>query len=288
MTRRILPLLALATLVAVPDRAAAQDTTRVKPDSTRAAPRDTTRPDSTQQPRQAPAPRVDVPRVPPPVQPPWRFVLDLGLQDVAGNRDLTVFNGAFTVERRRQDRFLLSSKVEGRYGESNGSTSVNTQSLKTRFDWAPRDPISPFVGLDFVRDPIRKLALRTQVGTGLNFNLVYREENRTLLSVGFVGDFQKYVEGVSPAHAEDTRLYLRGRTTRLFGPVTRFELTAKFEPSTEDFADYLANVDAQLRVGISRRTGILLRYEWWYDSAPVDNTVLRADRALNVSLTISW
>jgi hypothetical protein len=263
---------------------AAQDSTRVRADST------AQRPDSTRQrPDSARAAQVPVPRirVPAPIQPPWKFQLDLGFQDIAGNRELRVFNGAFTIERRRQDAFLLNTKLEARYGESNGSRSVDAQSARLRFDWRPRALVSPFLGLDLVRDPIRRIALRTQVGTGFNLNLSATDENRTLLSLGFVGDFQTYTSGVSPSHAEDTRLHWRAATTRLWGQALRFDGTAKVQPTTRTFGDYLVTVDLQLRFSLTRRTGLVTRYVYGRDSRPAPG-VKPDDRTFDFSLSFVW
>jgi hypothetical protein len=270
---------------------AAQDSTRVRP-TTAAAPPDSTqrpdslrqRPDSARAATQVPVPRI---RVPAPLQPPWRFQLDLGFQDIAGNRDLRVFNGAFTIERRRQDAFLLNTKLEARYGESNGSRSVDAQSARLRFDWHPRELVSPFLGLDFVRDPIRRIALRTQVGTGLNLNLARTDENRTLLSLGFVGDFQTYTHGVAPSHTEDTRIHLRAASTRLWGQAIRFDATAKVQPNTRTFEDYLATLDLQLRFSLTRRTGLVARYQYGRDSRPAPG-VKPDDRTFDFSLSFVW
>jgi putative salt-induced outer membrane protein YdiY len=277
---------ALLALLAVPRVAAGQDSTRVRPDSARERADSTRRSATAQRPD---TPQVQVPRVrvPPPVQPPWRFQVDLGFQDVAGNRDLTVFNSAFTVERLRQDRLLLVTHLEARYGRSQGQTSVNTQLARVRLDWTPRARISPFLGLDLNRDPIRKLKLRTQLGTGLNLNISVRDESRTQLSVGFVGDFQRFTAGVAPGHAEDTRLYTRFHATRLFAQSTRFEASVRVQPALQTFADYLLSADASLRFAVTRQIGFLTRYEYLRDSRPPAG-VQPADRSFNLSLSIAW
>jgi hypothetical protein len=280
-------LLAIA-LCTTPGIARAQDTTRTRPDS--AAQRaDSTqaRPASTGQ--RPDTPQVQAPhiRVPPPVQPPWKFQVDLGFQDVSGNRDLTVFNSALSVERLRSDRLLLATRLEARYGRSNGQTSVNSQLARIRLDLTPRDPVSPFLGLDLSRDEIRKMALRAQIGTGLNFNVSVRDENRTLFSLGFVGDFQRFTAGVTPTHAEDSRLYTRFQTVQLFGQSTRFETVLKLQPTLRDFADYLLSADVSLRVAITRRVGFLTRFEYGRDSRPPSG-VQPSDRSFNLSLSIAW
>jgi len=266
--------------------ARAQDTTRVRADSARAdsarARPDTARPRGDT--AQLRVPRISVP---PPVQPPWRFQLDLGFQDVSGNRDLTVFNSAFSMERLRPDRLLLVTRLEARYGRSDGQTSVNSQLARVRLDLTPLALISPFLGLDLSRDEIRKMALRTQVGTGLNLNTSVRDESRTQVSLGFVGDFQYFTAGVTPGHAEDSRLYTRFQTRRLFAQSTRFDAAIRLQPATRDFADYLLNVDAALRFTVTRQIGFLVRFEYARDSRPPPG-VQPADRSVNLSLSIAW
>lgn len=230
---------------------------------------------------------VAVPSVPPPVLPPWRFQVDFGLQDIVGNRDLTVLSGGFVAEHRRQDRFILNNKVDIRYGRSNGDVSVNAQAYRFRFDWRPRDPVSPFLGVDMARDPIRKSAFRIQLGTGANLNLDVRDEQRTWLSLGLVADYQEFTAGVEPSTSRDTRIMLRAATVRLIGPGTRVELTAKLQPATYDVADYLASFDGSVRVGLSRRMGITTRLLWVRDSAPPEG-VRPDDRELDVALSLAW
>jgi hypothetical protein len=274
----VLALLAPATL-------RAQDTTRTRADSARArgdtarAVRDTTLPrrDSVQ---------VRIP-LPPPAPLPWRFQLDFGFQDVSGNRNLTVFNSAFTVERRQQDRFTMTNKIEARYGKSNGVEAVNYQAIGLRFDWHPRAPISPFLGLDVQRDLIRKIEVRAQGGMGANFNLDTRDDRRTYVSVGLVFDHQQLTPDVSPRTADDTRFYLRAARTRLLGPTTRIELTAKIQPSTRDLGDYLASGLAIVRLNVTRRLGLALRFEILRDSKPAPG-VSPNDRSLSASLSLAW
>ena len=274
ITPRPLPA-ALAVLLLLPPVAArAQDTTRVRTDSAAA---------------RADSPAVNVARIPVPPQviPAWRFQLDFGFQDMSGNRDLTVVNGAFVVERRRQDRFILNFKLDGRYGRSNGVESVNYQLARLRFDWAPKSLISPFLGLDLARDPIRKVALRAQIGTGANLNLNTRPEARTYFSLGFVQDHQEYTAGTVPASANDTRWMARASTTQLLGQATRIEGIARYQPSTRDLADYLAMVEVSVRVSFTRRMGFTTKYEYIRDSKPATG-VEPDDRGLTVALSFAW
>jgi hypothetical protein len=232
---------------------------------------------------------VNVPhiRVPPPVVPAWRYQLDFGFQDMSGNRDLTVVNGAFVVERRRQDRYILNFKLEGRYGRSNGVESVNYQLSRLRFDWTPKSLVSPFLGLDLARDPIRKVALRAQVGTGANINVNTHPEARTYFSLGFVLDHTDYTSGTVPSSTDDTRWMVRASTTQLLGQTTRLEAVARYQPSTRDLTDYITTIEASLRVSLTRRMGFTTKYEFTRDSRPATG-VENDDRGLTAALSFSW
>ena len=225
--------------------------------------------------------------MPPPVPPPWRFQIDVGFQDVSGNRDLTIANAVFTVERRPRDRLILNLKLEGRYGRSNGVEAVNYQLARVRLDRNPRNVVSPFLGLDVVRDPVRKSLLRVQAGTGLNINTDTRDAYRTYFSFGMVADHEVFPAGTVPSTADDRRWMLRGATQRLLGQVTRIDAIAKFQPAVDDANDYLAVFEAALRVSLTRRIGLTTKMEWARDSKPPAG-VRPDDRSLTASLSVAW
>jgi hypothetical protein len=216
---------------------------------------------------------------------PWRFQVDLGLDAVGGNRDLTVANTTFIAERRPNDRLITSLKLEARYGRSNGVEAVNYQLARARLDWNPRRLISPFVGLDIARDPVRKSALRIQGGTGVNFNVNVRDADRTWLSAGAVWDHERFFD--TTAARTDLRWMLRAATQRTIGPGTRIEALAKIQPAFRDAADYLAAFEASVRVAISRKLGLTTKVEWKRDSRPSAG-VKPDDRALSAALSFAW
>ncbi len=259
---------ALAFAALVSSAARAQDTTRVHADSART---DTTRA------------RRDTVRAPL----PWHIQFDLGFQDVGGNSNLTVFNTVVLLERRQQGDYLLSTKLDVRYGNSSGIEAVNYQTLGLRFDWHPRKLVSPFLGADITRDRVRLIAMRAQGGTGLNFNTDIRDNRRTYFSLGLLFDHEVYLAGVTPGETDKWRWILRASTTRLVGTSTRIEATAKLHPSTRDFSDYLAHVTAAVRVAVTRHLGFTTRYEYRRDSRPALG-VLPEDRSLTVALSFSF
>lgn len=225
---------------------------------------------------------------PPAPPPPWRFQFDLGFQDAKGNTDLTVGNGSFVAERRAQRHLIVNMKLDARYGRSNGVEAANDQKVRMRFDWNPKNVLSPFLGVDGVHDDIRKLALRTQVGIGANINLDVRDSSRTWLSAGFVFEHVIYTPAETLLTSVDHRRYLlRAATQRLVHQAVRFEAVARILPSLDNGADYLASFEASIRVALTRRMGFSTRFDWARDSRPVPG-VQQDDRAVTAALSFTW
>lgn len=236
---------------------------------------------------QEPLPQPAV-RVPPPLPRPWRFGLEIGFTDISGNRDLQLFQGAFTVEHQRQDEYVFNSKVELRYGQSNNTAAVNNSALRLRFDWRPRSVISPFVGFDVERDRIRRIDSRISGGTGANLNFIRGDTRRATLAVGLIGEFENREPGVSPRSLEDIRLHTRLAYFRVIRAGTRFELNAKYQPATSKMSDYLASADGAVAVALSTKFSLRTRYEWKRDSTPATGVKSTDDRNLTVTLLVAF
>ena len=264
--RRLAPFLAL---LALPALARAQDTLHVRP------------PDSTAL-HAAPAP----PRPAPP--PPWHFQVDFGFQDIGGNTDLTIGNASFAMERRPQSKIIIAFRADARYGRSNGVEAANDQKIRARVDWNPKNALAPFLGVDAVHDEVRRLALRTQVGSGVNINLDVRDSSRTSLSAGFILEHEIYTPAETLlAAANQERYLLRATTQRILRQGSRLDVSLRFQPSIRDGADYLAYFEAALRVGLTKKLGLTTKFDWTRDTRPVPG-VREEDRALTAGLSFAW
>ena len=220
-------------------------------------------------------------------QEPWHAQLDLGFQDIGGNRSLTVFNGTGTLERRGQSDYILTTKMEAHYGTSSGFEAVNYQALAIRYDVHPRTTISPFLGLDVQRDASRLIATRAQVGTGINYNTDYADDRRTYFSLGIVAEHIDYFASVSPAATDHFRWMVRASTARPIAPVARIEVTFKLQPSFTDGGDYLVGFAFGLRFVLSKRLGFATKFEYREDSRPAVG-VLPDDHSLTAALSFVW
>ncbi len=259
----------MLVVLAAPTLARAQDTLHVRP------------PDSTAL-HAAPAP----PRPAPP--PPWHFQVDFGFQDLGGNTDLTIGNAGFAMERRPQSRIIIAFRADARYGRSNGIEAANDQKIRARIDWNPKQVLAPFLGVDANHDEVRRLALRTQVGAGLNINLDVRDSSRTWLSGGFILEHEIYTPAETLlAAANQERYLMRFTTQRILRTGSRLELSIRLQPSIQDVADYLAYFEAVVRVALTKKLGMTTKFDWTRDTRPVPG-VREEDRALTAGLSFAW
>jgi hypothetical protein len=233
-------------------------------------------------------PPVARPAVPPPLPPPWRFSVELGITDISGNRDLRLYSGAFVAEHQRRDLFILNGKLEARYGESNHERSVDNSAARLRFDWRPNQRTSPFVAFDVERDAIRRIQMKVSGGFGANFNIVARDDRRTLVSLGTVLEIENRAAGVTPNRVEDVRALARFSYFKALSPGVRLDAGARVTPALRDAADYLAGFDAAVNAVLYRRLALRTRYEWKRDSRPAPGVRSRDDRLLTVAFVFSW
>lgn len=233
-------------------------------------------------------PQVAIRPVPPPVPAPWRFSVEIGFTDIAGNRDLQVFNGVYTAEHQRTTEYVLNLRAEARYGRTEDIVAVENGALRLRFDWRPRETVSPFLGLDVESDRIRKIDARIKGGAGMNVNIAPREDRRTTVAVGLIAEIEERFRHVDPRHRSDWRLHTRFATLQPLNSHVVFEGNARLQPAVADLSDYEATGDVSLRVTVTRTMAFRTRWEWRRDSTPAPGVSGEDDRSLTFALLMSW
>ena len=257
--------------------AAQQDTTRAPAPAPAAPP-----PADTIRPPVAPV------RVPPPLPHPWRFGVEIGFTDIAGNRDLQLFNGVYTMEHQRTTAYIFNARFEARYGRADTIVAVSNSAFRLRFDWRPREHVSPFLGFDVESDRIKKIDTRIKGGAGVNINIAPREDRRTTLALGLIAEIEERFHTVTPRSLSDWRWHFRFATLQPLNGHVVFESNAKFQPSTRRLGDHEAGADLAMRVTITRTLAFRTRYEWRRDSTPAPGVSSQDDRSMTFSLLMSW
>lgn len=216
----------------------------------------------------------------------WRLGTEIGFTDISGNRQLRLLQAAFTAVHTRPQIYTLDSKLEIRYGESDGVEAARSAAYRLRYDRSPQAHIAPFVGLDAEYDRIRKIDLRVSGGAGVNLNLDYTDTRRTTLALGLVEEYERRATGT--ATLTDTRFHSRFALLRTIRPGVVFELNGKYQPSTAELSDYLAKADAGLRIALTTRLSFRTSYVWNRDSTPAPGVLSKDDRTLTTGLLIQW
>jgi len=220
---------------------------------------------------------------------PWRFGTEIAFTDISGNRQLQLFQSTFTVARQTPEAFNLDFKLEARYGRSEHVEAARSAAARVRFDWTPRATFSPFLGLDWEYDRMRRIDSRVSGGLGANLNLLFREGARTTVSLGLVEEYvATAAAGTSPATTKsDTRLHSRLAFLRTLRTGVQVEANLKYQPATAQMGDYLFKADGAIRVALSSSLSWRTTYVWYRDSRPAPG-VGKDDRTLTTGLLISW
>ncbi|MBI1723435.1 MAG: DUF481 domain-containing protein, partial [Gemmatimonadetes bacterium] len=186
----------------------------------------------------------------------------------------------------RPESYTIDSKLEVRYGESNGVQAARSATFRLRYDRTPRALVAPFLGLDVDHDRIRKIDGRVAGGAGVNINFDYSDTQRTTLALGLVEEYEQ--RSTETTALTDTRFHSRFALLRTIRPGVVFELNGKYQPSTAEFSDYLAKADVSLRIALTTKLGFRTSYAWSRDATPAPGVLSKDDRTLTTALLIQW
>jgi len=234
-------------------------------------------------------PRHAAAQAAPAPQRPWRFGTEIAFTDISGNRQLQLFQSTFTAVRQTPESFNFDFKFETKYGRSEHVEAARSAAARVRLDWTPGAAVSPFLGLDWEYDRMRRIDSRVSGGVGANLNIDRRETARTTLSLGVVEELVKTASaGESPGTSRsDTRLHSRFAILRTLRTGVQLEFNLKYQPATARMSDYLFKADGAVRVALSTKLSWRTTYVWSRDSRPASG-VGKNDRVLTTGLLISW
>jgi len=111
----------------------------------------------------------------------WRGSGGAALSLSSGNTNNRTVNLTADAARATQnDQHSLYARLLGSRSDSNGvtSTSANQWTVGTRYDHNISETLFGYGGLDFSRDQIKQLSLRSEVSGGLGYYLIKTSENQ--------------------------------------------------------------------------------------------------------------
>ncbi len=211
-------------------------------------------------------------QTPPTADGNWRGTLGAGATLTSGNtRSSAVSINGEAVRQTADDklRFYGTSL----YGKVNGDTTANLWRLGGRYDHDINPRLFAFGGLDFERDKIGNLKLRSSLGGGLGLHVI-REPQTTFDifgGLGYVTD--KYYAPISVAGDLRSRysrpeLLLGEESTHKLSANTSFRQRLVVYPNLDDRGEYRSVFDAGLAVAMSSKLSLTVGLQNRYNTDP--------------------
>ena len=202
----------------------------------------------------------------------WRAWLSTGFTHASGNTSATTATFKTDAVRATDiDKWILYG--EGLRAHSEGVTSGNRIRLGGRYDWNLSPRLFSFGSLELERDTVAELDRRTNVGTGLGYKLIDRDDLRFSTFGGLSLTSDRYLA----PRLVDGELRLRfDRPTALLGEESTHKMTASttanqrlvISSDLDNRGAFRAQWDSNLAVAMTNTISLTVGLNLRYDSAP--------------------
>jgi putative salt-induced outer membrane protein len=202
----------------------------------------------------------------------WRAALGLGASYASGNtRASTLSASGDAVRASEADKFSLYGN--SLYGKSNGTVNAQLFRLGTRYDRNLSGSLFGFGTLDFEKDKIAKLKLRSAAGVGLGLHLVKTTDN-TFDVFGGAGytadryDAPRLVDGAARERYNYANLLLGEESSHKLSESTSAKQRLVIYPNLKNRGEYRAQWDASLGVAMTQSMNLNVGLAVRRDSNP--------------------
>ncbi|MEO5511267.1 MAG: DUF481 domain-containing protein [Longimicrobiales bacterium] len=216
----------------------------------------------------------------------WAAAVDLGFNAATGNTRLMLLTTGFRLRHRETDQFKLEWGVSLRYGESRGVVIARSVRTNLVFDLNPKSMWSPYAFATVERDPFRRLALRSNTGSGVT-RTFYRETTGEMsVSGAALYSHEGFTIDTQPDR-DDARWSIETRGFQKIGGSVRVENAVSFKPVWDHSGDYNIQSLTKLSSKITQRLAMTLSHEYLKDSTPPSG-VKREDQRVQAGLTFEF
>lgn len=193
----------------------------------------------------------------------WIGNAALSLSRAAGNTSSTVFSAAVD-EARTTDANKVSLFGSALYGSSQGKKTADKIRLGSRYDHNLTGDYFGFGLLEFEKDSLANLNLRSGVGAGLGYHLIKNDSNTFDIFGGLGYSQSNLIIGNKISGAE---LLLGEESTHKISDTTRFKQKLSYTPSVQTAGQYRAMFEAGIVTDIANNIGLSLSLQDKYSSA---------------------
>jgi len=219
----------------------------------------------------------------------WRALINVGLTYASGNTNASTFTAKVDAVRATvDDKWTLYGETLRAHSE--GVESGDRDRAGARYDWNLTPKVFSLASLDLERDAVAALAHRAQLGAGLGYKFVDRDDLgfNVFGGLGYADD--RYL---LPREAGGELRTRYSRPTALLGEESshRFSTTTTatqrlvVRPDLQRAGNYRAQWDASLSVAMTRTISLAIGLNTRYDSAPGVG-LKRSDTLLTTGISV--
>jgi putative salt-induced outer membrane protein YdiY len=216
----------------------------------------------------------------------WAAAVDLGFNAATGNTRLVLLSTGFRLRHRETKEFKLEWGVSFQYGESRGTVVARSLRSNLVFDLYPESDWAPYAFATIERDPFRRLALRSNTGSGITHTFHNADKGELSISAAALYSHEGFTVATQPSR-NDARWSVESRGQQTIGSNMTIENTSSFKPVWDHAGDYNIQSVTKLSSKITQRLAMTLSHEYLKDSTPPDG-VRQEDQRVKAGLTFEF
>jgi putative salt-induced outer membrane protein len=221
----------------------------------------------------------------------WRAALGVGASSTSGNTRASSVNiNGDAVRATALDKWgVYGSSL---YAKSAGAVTADQTRLGTRYDYNVTQQWFGFTGLDFERDKIAALKLRSAVSAGLGYHVIKNDATvfDVFTGVGYTQDDYRVPRFVNDALRTDyayANLLLGEESTHKFSENVSAKQKLVLYPNLENRGEYRAQFDAGLAVAMTKTISLNVGASARHNSDPGPG-VKKTDTLVTTGISVKF
>lgn len=194
----------------------------------------------------------------------WSGKLNLGLSFASGNTDQTQYSAIASLNRQTSSTRFVNTYLAN-YTKTDGENTINNHRFNTYFDLlrTRRYFLRPVFG-EYYRDPIKNIAHRATVGTGLGYHIIDTPKTKWDVSGGPAYQYTQFnsVEA-GQDDSESTPVLMAGTEfNRALNDTVEFDFLYNFQLVNERSGSYNHHLVATLETELTKFLNFDVSFVW--------------------------
>jgi len=218
------------------------------------------------------------------------FKIEAGFETKRGNTDKDNYQGSSRVTYDEAKEYVVWTEFSGEYGESNTVADTNKAfgHLRLIHSLGDNDNLRYEIFSQLESDEFRLINSRLLGGIGLRYRLLNSEERgKGFFGLSIFHEDIEYKESSLNPQEENQRLNLYLSYSFKLDKSAAFSYVLYYQPKVDDFSDYIATNDLEVKVKLYKRLDLKLNVTYNIDSMPPIG-VEKSDFTQRTTLVLSF